>query len=35
MRALGVDEATMLPAKHFPQEDQPAAIADAVARLIA
>lgn len=35
MRALGVEEATMLPAKHFPQEDQPAAIADAVARLIA
>lgn len=35
MRALGVDEATMLPAKHFPQEDQPAAVADAVARLIA
>ena len=35
MRALGVDEATILPAKHFPQEDQPAAVADAVARLIA
>ena len=35
MRALGVDEATILPAKHFPQEDQPAAVADAVARLVA
>jgi haloalkane dehalogenase len=31
--ALGVEEATMLPAKHFLQEDQPAAIAAAVASL--
>jgi haloalkane dehalogenase len=35
MRALGVDDATLLPAKHFPQEDQPVAIADAVSRLLA
>ncbi len=33
MRALGVEQATRLPAKHFPQEDQPAAIAEAVASL--
>lgn len=34
-RALGIDEAIMLPAKHFPQEDQYAAVAYAVADLIA
>jgi pimeloyl-ACP methyl ester carboxylesterase len=32
-RALGVDEATLLPAKHFLQEDRAAEVADAVAAL--
>jgi haloalkane dehalogenase len=32
-RALGVERATLLPGKHFLQEDQPAAIAAAVASL--
>ena len=34
-RALGTEEALLLPAKHFPQEDQPVAIAQAVADLAA
>ncbi len=34
-RALGVERPTLLPAKHFLQEDQAAAIADAVASLAA
>ena len=33
MRALAVDRATLLPAKHFLQEDQAPAVADAVAKL--
>lgn len=33
MQALGVEQPTLLPAKHFLQEDQPAAVADAVASL--
>lgn len=33
MRALGVDDATLLPAKHFLQEDQPAAVAEAISSL--
>ena len=33
MRALGVEHPTLLPAKHFLQEDQPAAVAEAVATL--
>jgi haloalkane dehalogenase len=32
-RALGVEEAVLLPARHFLQEDQAPAIADAIARL--
>jgi haloalkane dehalogenase len=32
-RALGVERSTLLPAKHFLQEDQPAAVAEAVASL--
>jgi haloalkane dehalogenase len=32
-RALGVDDATLLPAKHFLQEDRAAEVADAVASL--
>lgn len=32
-RALGVDEATLLPAKHFLQEDQAPAVAAAIAKL--
>ena len=35
LRALGVEDATILPAKHFLQEDQSVAIADAIARLAA
>lgn len=35
IRALGVDEATLLPAKHFLQEDQAPAVAEAVASLAA
>jgi len=34
-RALGVEQATLLPAKHFLQEDQPAAVAAAIASLAA
>ena len=34
-RALGVERATMLPAKHFPQEDRPAEVAEAIAALAA
>ena len=34
-RALGVEAATLLPAKHFLQEDQAAAVAEAVAALAA
>jgi hypothetical protein len=33
MQALGVEEAKMLPAKHFLQEDQAEAVADAIAGL--
>jgi pimeloyl-ACP methyl ester carboxylesterase len=33
MDALGVDTAVLLPARHFLQEDQPAAVADAIASL--
>ncbi|HEY1355867.1 MAG TPA: alpha/beta fold hydrolase [Solirubrobacterales bacterium] len=32
-QALGVEEAKLLPAKHFLQEDQPVAVADAIAGL--
>lgn len=32
-RALGVGDATLLPAKHFLQEDQPTAVAEAIASL--
>ncbi len=35
MRALGVDDAKILPAKHFLQEDHPVAIAEAIAALAA
>jgi hypothetical protein len=35
MRALAVDRPTLLPAKHFLQEDQAPAVADAVATLAA
>ncbi|HEX6228374.1 MAG TPA: alpha/beta fold hydrolase [Solirubrobacterales bacterium] len=35
MRALAVDEATLLPAKHFLQEDQAPAVAEAIAKLAA
>ncbi len=35
MRALEVGEATILPARHFLQEDQPVAIAEAIAGLVA
>jgi len=35
MRALGVEDATLLPAKHFLQEDQGPAVADAIASLAA
>lgn len=34
-RALGVEDATLLPAKHFLQEDQPRAVAAAIASLAA
>ncbi len=33
-RALNVDDATLLPAKHFLQEDQAPAVAAAVAKLV-
>lgn len=33
-RALGVERPTLLPARHFPQEDQPAAVAEAIAALV-
>ena len=33
MRALGVEDATLLPAKHFLQEDQAPAVAEAIASL--
>ncbi|MEX2107262.1 MAG: alpha/beta fold hydrolase [Solirubrobacterales bacterium] len=35
MKALGVEQPTLLPAKHFLQEDQPVAVAEAVASLAA
>ena len=35
MAALGVDRATLLSARHFLQEDQPAAVADAIASFVA
>jgi haloalkane dehalogenase len=34
-RALGVEQPTLLPAKHFLQEDQAPAVAEAVERLAA
>jgi haloalkane dehalogenase len=33
-RALGVERPTLLPAKHFLQEDQPVAVAEAIAALV-
>jgi hypothetical protein len=34
IQALGVDEAKLLSAKHFLQEDQPVAVAEAIAGLV-
>ncbi|HEY7256307.1 MAG TPA: alpha/beta fold hydrolase [Solirubrobacterales bacterium] len=34
IRALGVEAATMVPAKHFLQEDRPVAVAEAIAHLV-